>query len=354
MTTKRECLIEALRAVKPEMLKTLEHLREEGSRLRNRPDVVWHMLLQSFSGMGNNRGYYGLIKNHDNYRKVAWTTLTGLSEGELRRALLSGLSSGSVRMYKKKTEWLIADYKMILNMGGIDAAREKMNSLAGCDAKIKFFQSFQGISDKYGRNIWMDFCDRDFAETIAIDVRLKKIFDELNIDMSRYAIAERNMLDIAHDAGLTGWEMDRLLFNYTDHFLKSMSGGSAGNMDHGVGHAMESKRPKNQLPAQNTDQGIGLNDRFLSIYRGFLSTYKNTTSLGGKLRHLEALFNSFGGYAIPLSAVVDDVERVNLCRLLFDSNNTLNYITYPVCMAYQLGYIVLTDSSLKKSESSPW
>src|SRR5215210_374627 len=43
-----------------------------------RPDFVWHYLLQSFSSMGGVRGSHGLIDNKSNYRKVRYELLARL------------------------------------------------------------------------------------------------------------------------------------------------------------------------------------------------------------------------------------------------------------------------------------
>lgn len=79
---------------------------------------------------------------------------------------------------------------------------------------------FHGIGKKYGRNVWMDIYDPDFRKTIAIDQRLKKIAQRLGFTGNRYSEAEAFYCAIARDADLEPWELDRLLYNYTDHFLK--------------------------------------------------------------------------------------------------------------------------------------
>lgn len=47
----------------------LEQLKLEHIELE-RPDFIWHFLLQSFSTMGRAAGWHGLIGNKDNYSKV--------------------------------------------------------------------------------------------------------------------------------------------------------------------------------------------------------------------------------------------------------------------------------------------
>lgn len=47
----------------------LEELKSNHSDLK-REDFLWHYLLQSFSTMGNSKGWYGLIGNLENYNQV--------------------------------------------------------------------------------------------------------------------------------------------------------------------------------------------------------------------------------------------------------------------------------------------
>ncbi len=71
----------------------------------------------------------------------------------------------------------------------------------------------------------MDVYHRDFHDAIAVDERIKKITKALGYSFkpAEYDEHERFYQDIAKKAGLQGWELDRLLFNYTDHFLAAIS-----------------------------------------------------------------------------------------------------------------------------------
>src|SRR5688500_13227935 len=61
--SKRERLLGALRHLTPDIKETLRNRKEEGLEQRDRPDFVWHSLLQSFATMGNARGWDGLVGN---------------------------------------------------------------------------------------------------------------------------------------------------------------------------------------------------------------------------------------------------------------------------------------------------
>ncbi len=60
---RRTRLVEAMRSLTPEMLGRLVELKAQGEQLRSRPDLIWRLVLESFSTMGNSRGYEGLFGN---------------------------------------------------------------------------------------------------------------------------------------------------------------------------------------------------------------------------------------------------------------------------------------------------
>jgi hypothetical protein len=60
----------------------------------------------------------------------------------------------------------------------------------------------------------MDVYHEDFRNSIALDVRIKAISDALGLSFSSYAEHELFYLNVARDAGINGWELDRLLFNF--------------------------------------------------------------------------------------------------------------------------------------------
>lgn len=68
----------------------------------------------------------------------------------------------------------------------------------------------------------MDVYHPDFHDTLAIDLRIKKITKALGYSYKTFEEEERFYQDIAEEAGLQGWELDRLLYNYTDHFLAAI------------------------------------------------------------------------------------------------------------------------------------
>lgn len=108
-------------------------------------------------------------------------------------------------------------------MGGVAAAKERLLGQAGREAKIKFLQSFHGIGPKYSRNMLMDVYHPDFRDSIAIDQRILSISKALGLSFRNYNDHEDFYLRVARDAGLNGWELDRLMYRFTDEFLIELS-----------------------------------------------------------------------------------------------------------------------------------
>src|SRR5215213_2513993 len=217
--SRRQRLIDALRHLTPEMKETLRERKEEGLEQKDRPDFVWHSLLQSFATMGNARGWDGLIGNEENYNRVTFEALSGLDRVERLERLDEVLRASKVRMPAKKAVWLDLDYEMIIEMGGPEEARRQALAQDGRAGKVAFLQRFDGIGDKYARNIWMDVYHPDFHDAIAVDERIKKITAALGYSFSRYADHEAFYRQLASDAGLQPWELDRLLYQFNGPIL---------------------------------------------------------------------------------------------------------------------------------------
>lgn len=122
--SKRQRLIAALRHLTPDMKETLTKRKEEGLEQRDRPDFIWHSLLQSFATMGNARGWDGLVGNEENYNLVTFEVLSRLDRVERLERLDNVLRASKVRMPVKKAAWLDLNHEMIVEMGGPEEARK--------------------------------------------------------------------------------------------------------------------------------------------------------------------------------------------------------------------------------------
>jgi len=83
---------------------------------------------------------------------------------------------------------------------------------------MKFLKTFTGIGDKYARNMMMDVYHEEFRDSIAIDSRIKGLSKAWGL-VRAYDEHERFYLGVARAAGLNGWELDRLLYNFHDEFV---------------------------------------------------------------------------------------------------------------------------------------
>jgi|SRR5215211_28979 len=256
---KRQRLIGTLRDLTPEMKETLRKRKEEGLEQRDRPDFIWHSLLQSFATMGNARGWDGLVGNEANYNLVTFEALSRLDRVERLERLDSVLRASKVRMPAKKAAWLDLDHEMIVEMGGPEEARREALAQDGREGKVAFMQRFHGIGDKYARNIWMDVYHPDFRHAIAVDERIKRVTEALGYSFKSYAEHERFYQEIAKESGLEGWEVDRLLYNHQDEFLAIIG---AGQGEQATDPDSNSVSPDDNTPIQEASKVVEKDNRF--------------------------------------------------------------------------------------------
>jgi len=191
----------------------LEKLKQEYNGIA-RPDFIWHYLLQSFSTMGRAAGWHGLIGNKNNYNRVTYNVLAALSPAERETQVRQVCHEAKIRMPDKKADYILGCFDYVKQLGGLEAAKTKLLTQSGREAKICFLQTFPGIGPKYARNIMMDVYHEDFRNSIALDIRIKAISESLGLSFSSYTGHESFYLGVALDAGINGWELDRLLFNF--------------------------------------------------------------------------------------------------------------------------------------------
>jgi hypothetical protein len=220
--SRRARLIGFLRRRTPAMCRKLEDLKQQGIRDRERPDFIWYFLLQSFSTMGNSRGWKGLMGTPENLASVTFDTLQSQTPAKRLKTLQDTLGRAKVRMPNIKAAWLVQDFALIQTLGGLKRARETAMAQPGAEGKITFLKNFAGIGDKYARNIWMDVYHPDFRNSIAVDERIKTVSAAIAATFPSYQAHEQFYLNIAREAGLDGWDVDRILYNFLDAALKSI------------------------------------------------------------------------------------------------------------------------------------
>ncbi len=136
---------------------------------------------------------------------------------------------------------------------------------------------FYGVGDKYARNIWMDSYHPDFRHAIAVDERIKKVTEALGYSFKTYAEHERFYQEVAEEAGLQGWEVDRLLYNHQGEFLDAI-------------RANEEERPTDpdeESVGQQGDSAIHGSSEGVATERRFSAT--DLMALSGLPRALEII-----------------------------------------------------------------
>jgi hypothetical protein len=68
----------------------------------------------------------------------------------------------------------------------------------------------------------MDIYDPLFRESIAVDERIRSISVALGYRFANYADHEAFYCEIAREAKLEPWEVDRLLYQFRDDFLRAI------------------------------------------------------------------------------------------------------------------------------------
>ena len=218
----REQLIKVVSAMADKYRDFLETGKHSGTDLA-RPDFIWHAFLMGAATMGNANGYAGLIENPDNYNQVQFEKLVTLSPEERSATIEQALRAAKVRWAHSKAGYLSTNVDRILELGGLEAARDMLISAQGREGKIKYLASFAGIGPKYARSVLMDTYHEDFRDSLALDTRIQKITNALNLTFPNYQSHEDFYVEAAHEAGINGWEMDRILYYYTDEVLQSLS-----------------------------------------------------------------------------------------------------------------------------------
>lgn len=132
---KREQLLTILRKMTPAIRQRLEEIKADGVAQADRHDYLWYFLLQSFSTMGNSRGYQGLMKVPERLAKVSFDALSPLTPKAREQVLAQTLAAAKVLIVQQ--------------LGGLAGARAAAFAQPGTAAKIAFMKQFAGIGDKY-------------------------------------------------------------------------------------------------------------------------------------------------------------------------------------------------------------
>lgn len=126
------------------------------------------------------------------------------------------------RMREEKAQDLSENYEKVKLLGGPKKATADMLSLTGKKEKQAWIRKFDGVGEKYSNDIWMDIYDPDFHDAIALDTRVKNFAATLGFNVKSRKL-EAELLEFAKRCGLTGWELDRLIYNFGSLILSTLN-----------------------------------------------------------------------------------------------------------------------------------
>jgi len=201
----------------------LDSKKKMGLALQERSDFLWYELLVSYSTWGGSRGSEGLIEDEKRYQQVSYEELKKIDAKEDRiNRLRQIMKDAKVRWFNKKAPMLVQCFEKIEDMRGLAAVNATLLNKKSASEIMKFLEDFPGIGPKYARNIMMDSYHPLFRDRIALDSRVRSVSKKLGIDFKDYSDYENFYLRVAKEAGIEGWELDRLIWEHIDDFLKPL------------------------------------------------------------------------------------------------------------------------------------
>lgn len=222
--TAQRALADAVRTVlnETDADERIEELKRTAQQRRERPDMLWFELILSMATLQGSSGST-LATEDEYYSQVQYQTLLEMDEDERIDHLEDVLLDAGVNMHLRKADFINAQVQRIDSLGGLDSAQQKFEARDGKEAKMDFLREFKGVGDKYARNIGMDIFHPDFQDTIALDSRIRGISDELGVEFDSYEQHEQFYISVAERLGITAWELDRILYRYTDEVTANIN-----------------------------------------------------------------------------------------------------------------------------------
>jgi thermostable 8-oxoguanine DNA glycosylase len=219
----RESLVAVAKDLRDTYKDELMSKKKKGLTLQGRHDFLWYELLVSYSTWGGSRGFEGLIKDDKRYQQVTYEELKRLGTKEDRvNRLQQIMEKAKVRWCDKKAPMLVQCFEKIEAMGGLTIANTTLLNKKSAAEIMEFLEALPGIGPKYARDIMMDSYHPLFRDKIALDSRVRSVSKKLGLDFKNYSDHENFYLSVAKEAGIEGWELDRLIYGHTDDFLKSL------------------------------------------------------------------------------------------------------------------------------------
>lgn len=205
----------------------LRRSKQNGRETLRRNDFIWYEVLRSLATWGGSRGARKL-----NFDALTYRKLSRLPAERRRSVVASEFRTAGLRYAKKKTLYLLHNFCLVEEKGGVDAAnRAVLHDACDRDAKIKALREYKGIGEKYAHNIMMDAYHPQFHDSIAVDLRIRKISKGLGLPASKYEEYVVFFQKVASRVGIEPWELDRVLYKLEKLILDSLKGDSQPTAD---------------------------------------------------------------------------------------------------------------------------
>lgn len=197
----------------------LKIIRQHSLVERNRPDMLWRRLCSVVSTSGSSVNSEAFMERYETELRFDVLPKTHAARTKAIRSVL--VDAKVPRRQEQKAEDLSRNYKIVSDLGGpIDATKAMLSQVGKAD-KQAWVRKFNGVGKKYSNDIWMCICDPDFENAIALDTRVKNFAKSIGFDIKSSNL-ERELLDFARDCGLSGWELDRLIYNFGSLILRTL------------------------------------------------------------------------------------------------------------------------------------
>lgn len=197
--------------MKIDLREELAKMKQAAVEKRNQKDLIWRKLCGVVATSGSAVHEKEFMAMY--HKRLAFSKLPTNSAARIRSIHQALVDAKVPRMREQKARDLSANYEIVKKLGGPEKATKIMLAQQGKQPKMKWIRQFHGVGSKYSRDIWMDICDPDFSDSIALDARVMSFAAKSGFNRKSKTL-EKDLLEFAHSCKLNGWELDRLIFNF--------------------------------------------------------------------------------------------------------------------------------------------
>jgi hypothetical protein len=203
----------------------LHELRRRSIASRRRPDLIWRSLCSVVATSGSSLNADAFMSRYESDLRFDLLPKTSAARTAVIRRVLE--ATKVPRMRERKAQDLSDNYSMVKSLGGPEQATKVMLSLKGKMEKQAWIRQFKGVGEKYSNDVWMNIADPDFQNSVARDARVKSFAKSLGFNVKSSKL-ESELLEFAESCNLSGWELDRLIYNFGSLILRTVKSGWSG------------------------------------------------------------------------------------------------------------------------------